>query len=226
MLRLNWPVTPRIMDTFNLSNGRTVAMDAFTGEVIESSRSQTSTVEQDAATVLSKDLIIPGQIRSRTDVTAEVWLRSAAGREKQFNLQNIGLPMRVGHRVSVLWTGPEVGRPGWFTGARNHTTGETRIALMAGAGSNAKEFRLDAGGNVTLVAIFVGLIVVGAVVGLFMSDSREIAQRLVVGGLFGFLASLLLGIPIIQMVAGSLARRAVDEIEAHGRRYLAERDST
>jgi hypothetical protein len=61
---------------------------------------------------------------------------------------------------------------------------------------------------------------------LFMSESREIAQRLVIGGLFGFLASLLLGIPMFQMVAGSLARRAVDEIEGQGRRHLGERDSS
>jgi hypothetical protein len=214
------------MDTFKLSNGRSVAMDAFTGEVIESSRSQAIAIEQGAATVLSPNLVIPGQLSSRINDTTAVWLRSADGREKQFDLHNMGLPMRTGHRVSVLWTGPEIGRPGWFIGARNHTTQETKVALMAGAGSNAREFKLDTGGNLTLALIFLGFVVLGAVVGLFVSDSREIAQRLVIGGLFGFLASLLLGIPVIQMVGGSLARRAVDEIEAHGVHYLAARDST
>ena len=53
-----------------------------------------------------------------------------------------------------------------------------------------------------------------------MSESRKIAQRLVVGGLFGLLAALMLGIPIIHLVAGGQARRTVEEIESLARKSL------
>lgn len=214
------------MDAVKLSNGRTVEMNTVSGDVIDVARHHAAIVEQDAATVLGAGLVIPGHVRSRNVDTSDVWLRTADGREKQFDLRNIGLPIRSGHRISVLWVAPEVGAPGWHIGARNHTTGETRVSLASAVGKNAAQFKLDSGGNGVLLAIFAGFIAAGAVAGLFMSDSRELAQRLVVGGLLGLVASLILGIPIIQMIATPRIKRALDEIEGAGRHLLLASDGS
>ena len=212
------------MKTFNLTNGQAVAMSVITGEVIESSQTQTMSVLQGDPTILTKDIVVPGQISSRTDVKTELWLRLKDGKEQAFPLRNFAVPVRAGHRASVLWAKP-VGRDrGWYIGMRNHETGVSKVAPVSALGDDAAYFKLDAGGNLVLLAIFAAFIALGVGAGMVMSDSREIAQRIVVGGLFGFLFWMILIIPISNIYRGSRVGRATQEIQAIGDRCLTEQD--
>jgi len=48
----------------------------------EGAKTSTSSVSQQASTVLSTSMVIPGQIEARTQTEHEIWLRAADGRER------------------------------------------------------------------------------------------------------------------------------------------------
>jgi hypothetical protein len=132
-----------------LSNGQRIRLVTLTGTVVGTQQDSWTSVNQGAATVLSKDLVIPGQVYSTTHVKQEVWLRGADGKEQCVELAGFNIPAREGHVVSVLWGGPARRESGGCFGARNHTTGEVRCDVTV-LGQSLKEWKLKVGAGSSL----------------------------------------------------------------------------
>ncbi len=229
-LDLNLPhlgILPRIwnMETLTLHNGQQVRLTTFTGEVVEAGKSNSVEIHQGDALVLSKDVVVPGRISSTTHVTSEVWLRQSDGLERSFKLKNVGVPVRLGHRLSVVSAAPAQESRDWLIGSRNHSTREMKVSLLSALGDNASRFKLDAGGNLQLLGLFLAFPVVGAILCLiFSSNTPHVEDRLMIGALLGVVASIVLGIRVIQFVAAPRVRRAVQEIETMAGEKLASLD--
>ncbi|HEU4460872.1 MAG TPA: hypothetical protein VFR90_17255 [Methylibium sp.] len=107
-----------------LDNGQSIRLQSLTGTVISASTSTTTSIHQSAPEVLNRYTVLPGQIHSRTHTKHSVWLRLEDGHEHSVDLDDLSLPVREGHVVSLVYGGPTWSGTTWLFGARNHTTGK------------------------------------------------------------------------------------------------------
>lgn len=167
-------------------------------------------------------MVIPGQVRSTTQTTQDLWLRMADGKEQAISLTDFDLPVREGHLVSVLWGGPAWSDSGYCFGARNHTTGEVRCDVTV-LGHSLKEWHLSVGAGSSMALWTFGAAVGLALPAYFVASGgvdNKAAMALggaIVGGLVGLMAWVFVGSNI------GPGRRAValsNEISELGRKSL------
>lgn len=128
-----------------LSNGQGIWLKSFTGEVLSEARHFHTSISQADPIVLSDKLVAPGAIHSAEHESHRVWLRDAAGAEKEVDLANVKLSLRPGHVVTAVWGSSETNAKGTYLAARNHTTGELRHDVVAALGDDLKQWQLDIG---------------------------------------------------------------------------------
>lgn len=186
------------MQTKTLSNGQEVWVSTFTGEVLSSDKTSSLSIHQDAPTVLSNKLVIPGAIHSRNAVSHEVWLRSADGKEQQVDLGTIGLPVRAGHVITIAWGATHALERGPNLGARNHTTGETVCDVLKTVDNDLKTWKLDIGASGSFWRWTIGGTIVGVVVGGLWGRATAYAHSVPQDTLTGMLA---LGITAFVLTA-------------------------
>lgn len=109
--------------SFTLSNGATLDVMTFTGEVLESTKTRHTTVHQDRAAV-GANVVVPGQVYSEVHTEHEVWLRDARGEERAIDFGDLDIPIRVGHQVSVFYAGMQKASSKKLVMIRNHTTND------------------------------------------------------------------------------------------------------
>ncbi|SHH32946.1 hypothetical protein [Ferrimonas marina] len=112
------------MDLFN-HRKRTLEFWARTGEVL-SQEKHSQTHVSGSGTVHEGNGQI--NIHSETTTTQEIWIRDDQGKEHQINLINKSVPMRPGHRVTVLFAGRTDKGFGYPARVINHTTGKQYTA--------------------------------------------------------------------------------------------------
>jgi hypothetical protein len=146
---------------FKLSIGETLNVSAFTGEVLESNRTKHTSVHQGKATV-GANYVVPGEVYSEVHTEHQVWSRDALGNEKAFDFADFDVPVRVGHRVSILYAGMQGNAALKLTMIKNHTTGtwarEPKLCsyLKADASKSGKQVL-----HVLGIPIGIGLVAVG-----------------------------------------------------------------
>jgi len=214
--------------TVTLSNGQRIWMNVATGEVIDASKTHVTSIEQSAPTVLSDGrtmAVAAGRISSRTDIASELWLRMPDGRERSFHFQNVHVPVRPGHRISVLWGAPVGQEDGWNFGARNHTTGRSSVDLVGAVGAELKQWKLKVGGSPAFLGVIATGMLLGAAAAFVRTESSDRLGYAIVGaiagGLIGFIASIPL---VIALVVNPRAKRLLQEVEQFATDRLAERD--
>jgi len=205
-----------------LSNGQVIRLATLTGTVISASKASQTAVSQDAPIVLSAKTVIPGQIRSTTQTTQDLWLRMADGKEQAISLTDFDLPVREGHTVSVLWGGPAWSEGGSCFGARNHTTGDVRCDVMV-LGHSLKEWRLSVGAGSSMALWTFGTALVLALPAFFVSGGgteNKAAMALgaaMLGGFVGLMAWVFVG---SNIGPGRRAAALSNEISELGRKAL------
>lgn len=209
--------------THTLSNGQELWLCTFTGEVVDQSRTSTVSVTQDAPFVLSKTLVVPGQVRSTTHAQQELWLRDRDGKERSIMMSDIGLAARAGHTVTVLWGATTACETGWLFAARNHTTGDIRSDVLS-LGRELRAWRLNVGASSSFLS-WVGGVAAMAAIPAFLFSRGAVDNRaamalggLVVGAALGLLAWLFLG---SNLGPERRAQQLTDEINAQATRTLA-----
>ena len=200
--------------THTLSNGQGVWLCTFTGKVLEQTKTSTTSVSQQAPTVLSTSMVIPGQIEARTQTEHEIWLRASDGRERPIHMADIGLAARPGHTVTVLWGSTLGNEEGQYFAGRNHTTDETRSDLLA-LGHDLRNWHLRVGAGASLALwILVPSLVVGLLGFVLTGGGLENRFSLALGGL---IAGAVLGFAAWTFFGSSLgperrARAIAEEI--------------
>lgn len=111
---------------FTLSNGATLEVMTFTGEVLESTKTRHTTVHQDRAAV-GVNVVVPGQVYSEVHTEHEVWLRDVRGEERAIDFGNMDIPVRVGHQVSVCYAGMQKANSKKLIMIQNHSTNDWRL---------------------------------------------------------------------------------------------------
>ncbi len=215
--------------TVTLSNGQRIWMNVATGEVLDASQSQATSIEQGAPMVLSDGratTVVPGRISSRTDVASELWLRMPDGQERSFNIRNVHVPVRAGHRMSVLWGAPVGHDEGWNFGARNHTTGKSGVDLVGAVGTDLKKWKLQLGGNLAYLGAIATGMLLGAAISFLNTSSSNRLDYAVVGAIAGGLLGFMAGIPlVVGLVVNPRSKRLLEKIEQFALHRLAERDT-
>lgn len=98
-------------------------IDSFTGEVMDSSRQREVRVTGSGgggATWDGYGGTAPINITSETIVHDEFFLLNEQGKEKDFHLTNWKMPLRVGHKVQIIWIYPPNDNTGWYVVMNNH----------------------------------------------------------------------------------------------------------
>lgn len=108
--------------SFKLSNGETLDVKTFTGEILESNKTKHTSVHQERASV-GANYVVPGQVYSEVHTEHEVWLRDAEGKEKAIDFRDLNVPIRVGHQVTVFYAGLEKAKSWRIVMIKNDTTG-------------------------------------------------------------------------------------------------------
>jgi hypothetical protein len=169
--------------THTLSNGQDVWLCTFTGEVLAQTKTSATSVAQQASTVLSASMVIPGQIEARKQTEHEIWLRASDGRERPIHMSDIGLDARPGHTVTVLWGSTLGNEEGQYFAGRNHTTDEICSDVLAlGHGLRNWHLRVGVGASLALW-ILVPSIVVGLTGFVLSGGGLENRFSLALGGL-------------------------------------------
>jgi hypothetical protein len=200
--------------THTLSNGQELWLCTFTGEVLDQSKTSTTTVSQQAPTVLSSKMVIPGRVETTTTSEHEMWLRSADGREHPIRMSDIGLAARPGHTVTVLWGSTAGNEQGQYFAGRNHTTEEVRSDVLA-LGHELRSWHLKVGAGANfLLWVSVTAIVLGLLGFVLTGGSLENRLSLAFGGM---IAGAVLGFIAWAVVGSNLgperrARAIADEI--------------
>lgn len=169
------------MSKHKLSNGQEVWFRTFTGEVLSEKKTVNTSIHQLAPTYtanVDKDgvaglSVIPGEVYSELQTEHDVWLRDANGKEKMFNLGNIGLPVRSGHIVTVVWGSTEGNKTGHHIGARNHTTNEVLCNVERTVGDGLKDWKLDVGVDAYLWKSIAKGAALGAFAGFFVGFAKQ-----------------------------------------------------
>jgi hypothetical protein len=184
--------------THTLSNGQELWLCTFTGEVLEQRRTSTLAVTQQAATVISTSMVIPGQVEAKTQSEHEIWLRAADGRERAVHMSDIGLLVRPGHTITVLWGSTAGNEDGQYFAGRNHTTEEVRSDVLA-LGRELRSWHLSVGAGASFLWWVVATALVVGLLG-FVLTSGSLENRfslalggLIVGAVLGFAAWSLVG---------------------------------
>lgn len=203
-------------NTHTLSNGQEIWLCTFTGEVLEQSTHSSTSVHQDAATVLSTNQVIPGQVRSEVHIHSMLWLRGSDGSELPVRMTDIGLATRAGQTLTVVWGGMAWAEEGPYFGARNHTTGEVRADILS-LGTRLREWRLDIGTAASMAAWIGGTAVaLGLLAFAVTGGNLENRASLALGGLLG--GAMLGGIGWTLLGShlgpGRRAKALTDEINA------------
>ena len=154
--------------THTLSNGQELWLCTFTGEVLEQRKTSTLVVSQQAPTVLSTSMVIPGQVEAKTQSDHEIWLRAADGREQAVHMSDIGLAVRPGHTVTVLWGSTTGNEAGHYFAGRNHTTEEVRSDVLA-LGRELRSWHLSVGAGTSFLLWVVATALVGGLLGFLLA---------------------------------------------------------
>jgi hypothetical protein len=199
-----------------LSNGQEVWLSTFTGEVLDQSTTTSTTITQDAPTVLSSKSVIPGQIRSETHTAQQIWLRGADGTERAIALSDLVLASRVGHTVSVLWGSTAGNDRGSYFASRNHTTGEIHSDVLA-LGSELRRWHLNVGASSSLLTWTAVFAVIAALLAFALTGGR-FENRLAMA-LGGVVAGALVGLAVWALLGSSLgperrAKQLTQEIDS------------
>lgn len=207
-----------------LSNGQRINFVVETGELVAVNERSSTRIQQSAPTVLTDKLVLPGTVSANTSTSSELWLRLDDGVEKPFRLSNVQVPMRPGHRISLLGAGPDGHKEGWGIGVRNHTTQTTAVDVVAGVGKSLRQWKLKVGAAGTALVTVVACVSAGAAAVTALSDTDPVGHA-AVGGLLGIVGAILLTPMALTASVGRRAAVLIQEIEAFGRARLAERDS-
>ncbi len=212
--------------THTLSNGQEVWLQTFTGEVLDQSKTSTVSVMQGAPMVLSKTLVVQGQVQSQTHTDHELWLRGADGQERPIHMADIGLAARVGHTVTILWGCTEPNDAGHYFASRNHTTGEVRSDVLA-LQHELRAWRLNVGAGSSFLAWVVGSAGMAALLGPLI-PSGGLDTRLAVA-LGGAVLGAFVGLALWATLGSNLgperrARALTDEINALAHQRLSSAD--
>lgn len=215
------------MQTNTLSNGQEIWVSTFTGEVLSAEKSTSTSIHQTAATVLSKDLVIPGTVYSTTHVSQDVWLRSSEGAEKHVDIGHIGLSIRPGHIITVAWGQTQHHDKGNYFAARNHTIDESRCDVMAALGDGMKDWKLRVGAGVHLFMWIAGFTLGGALIaGLGTGDhyynwAQKALEHAVLGGIGGVIVGFFLGGTVgVNISLNGKVKGLLEEINAFTRQQL------
>ncbi|ABD72007.1 hypothetical protein Rfer_4321 (plasmid) [Rhodoferax ferrireducens T118] len=177
-----------------LSGGQKFWICDFTGEVVEANKVSHTSIHQGSPsymTNVSGDgsvglMVVPGAVSSTEHTSQELWLKNVDGEEQSFGVGHIGLPMRVGHVVTVVWIGGGGKTEGRNVAARNHTTGEIRCELERVLSDNFNTLMFSDGagkGSLTWAAV-------GAVLGMIFVSVFLREGYLLPGAFFGAFVGL------------------------------------
>nr|CBA26743.1 hypothetical protein Csp_H40110 [Curvibacter putative symbiont of Hydra magnipapillata] len=130
--------------SFKLSNGETLDVGIFTGEVLDSNKTRHTTVHQGKAAV-GANVVVPGQVYSEVHTEHEVWLRDADGKERAIDFGELRVPVRTGHQVTVFYAGPATAETWRIAMIKNDTTGswDTKPDLCKSLGANDATYLKD-----------------------------------------------------------------------------------
>ena len=215
------------MQTKKLSNGQGFWVSTFTGQILSAENSTSTSIHQTAATVLSKDLVIPGTVYSKTHVNQEVWLRSNEGIEKQVGIGHIGLPIRPGHIITVAWGQTQPHDQGSYFAARNHTTGDSRCDVLAALGEEMKKWELKAGAGLHLLGWIVGSTLTGALIAAvgtgdhYYNRFQASLEHALFGAVIGFIVGFFFGSTFgVNISLNGKVKGLLEEINAFTRQQL------
>lgn len=62
------------------------------------------------------------QVSSRTTTNQEIWIKTESGSEKSIQLKGYDIPMRPGHKITVISAGNKDADSHWYTAIVNHST--------------------------------------------------------------------------------------------------------
>lgn len=202
-----------------LSNGQTVWLTTLSGTVLSVHQSERTSVHQDAPLVLSKDMVIPGQVSSTTRTRLQLWLRMPNGQERAMELVDVQVPVREGHEVSVVTGGRSQTQDQLPFGIRNHTTGEMMCDVTR-LGAALRRWKLNIGAGMSLLRWTGVFTIVLGLVGWFNGGRHAPTWAF-----FGAIGGAVAGFVIWSLVGSNLGpeRRAmqmVNEINAWARKAL------
>lgn len=209
--------------THSLSNGQEIWTSTFTGVLVDRSIKSNVVVQQDGPTVLRTSVVVPGQIRVTDVSTDELWLQDDHGQERAISMNDIGLAVRIGHRVSVVWGSTPWNETGPYFGARNHSTGELRVDLVAAVGQNLRQWGLNTGAASSLALWTVLPAALTALIAFAVSGGNAENRLalalggLIAGGIAGFISWALLG---SNLGPERRARNLIAEINEAARKAL------
>lgn len=155
-----------------LSNKQNFWAVSFTGEVIQADRRTLTHVHEAPGHSMGAKGYIPGPVYSSHSTLDEVWLRDDQGREHRYSSGKVTVPMRLGHRVTVLWGGAEHQSDGHYVGIHNHSTGERICSIQKFGAERLKSFGVHLGLGGHLLGWTVASAIVSAAFGVASQWSR------------------------------------------------------
>lgn len=211
---------------FKLSSGVECWLSVLTGEVIQVDKTHATKIHQTDPTILGSR-VIPGAVSSSTTSHTELWLRTADGQEQPFNLVNLSIPMRPGHRISVAWGAPVHVVSGPIFALRNHTTQASASDLDGALPGDIRHWNLVGGG--ASWAIMGGLSAIGLLVGLglaFAGSQHVAPQDLLLGSCIGLVIGGMAGMMFGGSASQRQATKTIEDFEAKSLRFLASLDDS
>lgn len=125
---------------------KTAEFSVFTGEVLDQNTQVEPHISSRGGTPYR-----PLEIDSETVITKELWMRLDDGSEEFFEL-DAGLPIRVGHRITLIFTGLVGAKKMFPTVGINHTTGQ-RKRFMSARELNGETFQFGMSGKTILLSL-------------------------------------------------------------------------
>jgi hypothetical protein len=115
-----------------LSTGQAIQVEALAGVVAEDQHSSSTEIRSRGGggyVSSSGGYVSPAQITTVTTTYQQIWITDDHGVDHEVALQNIGIPLRVGQRVTAYLVRPDGVGDGRYEGLFNHSA--QRYSLMA-----------------------------------------------------------------------------------------------
>jgi hypothetical protein len=126
------------------------------------------------------------QISSTTTTNQEIWIKTEDGSEKSIKLKGYDIPMRPGHKITVISAGNKGADSHWYTVIVNHSTDKHSLLNNATALNNLLKIEQATGKSLLLaVLMFFSMLILSAVIyPKFLST--DASQQIIWGIPIGF----------------------------------------